>query len=127
MKHLSRAQLVEALRAKLLERTDEDTCLCLAAARLGIYCRGFSQWTFGELKHRYGWIARNRPGVTRAELEDLANRWQLARQRVLGTEVACDTQAMEHQTCEGWDGFDDEQLAGFYRELCGEEVEVVPA
>ena len=127
MKRLNRAQVVEALREKLLERTDDDTCICLAAARLDVYCRGFAHWTSSELKQRYGWIAKNRPGVTRAELEDLANRWQLARQRVLGTPLACDTEALEHRTCDGWGGFDDGQLAGFYRELCGEEVEVVPA
>ena len=66
--------------------------------------------------------------MKRPELEDLANRWQLARQYVLGTQLACDTQADDrehHHTCRGWTDFTDEQLGQFCRELLAEEVEIV--
>ena len=127
MKRLTRAQAIDELRESLVALTDDDTCVCLAAGRLGIFCKGFAQWKSYELKDRYDWIARNRPGVTRKQLEDLANRWQLARQQVRGTPLACDTQSLEHHTCDGWDEFDDEKLAAFHADLCGEPVEIVPA
>ena len=127
MKQLTRTQAIDALREALVALTDDDTCMCLAAARLGVYCKGFAQWKSYELKERYDWIARNRPGVTRRQLEDLANRWQLARQLVRGTPLACDTQSLEHHTCNGWEGFRDEELAAFHGDLCGEPAEIVPA
>lgn len=124
VKRLTRAQAIDGLRKALTALTDDDTCMCLAAARLGIYCKGFAQWKSYELKERYEWIARNRRGITRRELEELANRWQLARQQVRGTELSCDTQSLEHHTCRGWDGFSDAELAAFHAELCGEPVEI---
>jgi hypothetical protein len=126
VKRLTRPQAIDALREALVALTDDDTCMCLAAARLGVYCKGFAQWKSYELKERYAWIARNRPGVTRKQLEDLANRWQLARQQVRGTALSCDTQSLEHHTCKGWDGFTDADLAAFHDDLCGEPVEIVP-
>jgi hypothetical protein len=126
MKTIQRQQALDDLRAKLLSLTDDEHCTCLVAARLHIYCGGFSQWKYQELKERYGWIVKNRAHVSRPELEDLANRWQLARQFVQGTELACDTQTLEHHTCKGWDGFSDQDLARFYHELLGEAVEIAP-
>ena len=126
MKTLTRAQAIEALRSRLLELSDEDHSVCAIAARHGIYCHGFTQWSFDELKRRYWWLADRRPHVTREELERLANIWQVARQQVLGTELACDTQATEHDTCKGWDEWDEATLARYVHELCGEPVAVVP-
>lgn len=128
MRHLSRDEVIGALRARLLELTDDEHSICEAAARLGVFCHGFAQWTFSELKERHPTIVRSRPRVTPAELRDLANRWQLARQTAFGTGLACDTQMHEGalRICQGWDGWSDEDLARFHRELCGEEVHVVP-
>ena len=126
MKTLTRAQAIEALRSRLLELTDEDHCVCEVAARNGIYCHGFSQWSFDELKARYWWLADRRPHVTREELERLANIWQVARQQVLGTELACDTQSLEHDTCMGWDEWDEATLGRYVHEVCGMEVSVLP-
>ena len=128
MKKLTRDQAIGAIRAKLLTLVDDEHSMCQVAARLGIYCGGFAQWKTGELRKRHGWIVRNRPAVKRPELEDLANRWQLARQYVLGTRIACDTQADEHERhhiCRGWNEFSDAQLAGFHRDLLGEEIAIV--
>jgi hypothetical protein len=129
MKKVTREQAVEALRQKLLTLVDDEHSMCEVATRLGIFCHGFAQDTAGGLRKRYGWIVRNRPGVKKAELEDLANRWQLARQRVLDTPLCCDIQASgreAHSTCLGWSGMSDEQLARFHRELLGEEIEILP-
>jgi hypothetical protein len=130
MKRLNRLQAIDGLRQKLLTLVDDQHSMCEVATRLHLFCGGFSQWKFHELKARHDWIAKNRPGITRNELEDLANRWQLARQYVLDSPLACDTQSMgceQHRTCQGWARFDDRELAEYYRELCGEEIEIVPA
>jgi len=126
MKTLTRTQAIAALRSRLLEMSDEDHSACEVATRHGIYCRGFTQWSFDELKRRYWWLADRRPRITREELERLANIWQVARQQVMGTDCACDTQALEHDTCEGWDQWDAPTLGRYVNELCGEAVEVVP-
>jgi hypothetical protein len=101
--------------------------MCEVAARRGVFCKGFGQWSFDELKRRYDWIAQQRPHVTRAQLEELANAWQLARQQVFGTCLSCDTETGEHDTCLGFDRFSDAELASFHAALCGEPVEIAPA
>lgn len=127
MKPVTRAELIQALRARLLPLVDEDVSICEAAARQGIFCHGFAQWTFTELRKRHPTIVRSRRRITPAELRDLANRWQLARQTALGGQLACDVQTHEGalRTCKGWDEFSDEELARFLHELGGEEVDVV--
>ena len=127
MKKLTRAEAIDALRAKLLTLTDDEHSMCEVASKLHLYCGGFSQWKFDELRRRYAHIVKHRPHVSRPALEELANRWQLARQFVQGTLLACDTQTMERHTCHGWDGFSDEQLTQFYAELLGEPVEIASA
>ena len=126
MKTLTRHAAIDALRSRLLELVDEDHSACEVAARHGIYCHGFAQWSFDELKRRYWWLSDRRPHVTREELERLANIWQCARQQVMGTEMSCDTQTTEHDTCKGWDEWDEATLGRFVHELCGEEVKVLP-
>jgi hypothetical protein len=128
MRTLTRNQAIAELRARLLQLVDDEHSVCDVAARLHIFCGGFAQWTFGELKQRYPQIVRSRPRITPAELRELANRWQLARQFARGTELSCDTQLDEKtwRTCHGWNEFSDEKLAGFHAALCNEDVEIVP-
>lgn len=127
MREITRSQAISDLRESMLELVDGDHCMCDIAAKRHVFCDGFSQWTFGELKERYDWIVKRRPRVTRRQLEDLANRWQLARQFVLDRGLSCDVQTKEkhHPTCKGWDTFNEEDLARFYAELRGEEVRVL--
>ncbi len=128
MKTISRTQAIQDLRVQCVALTDDEHCMCEVASRLHILCGGFSRFSFGELKETYSWIVQNRPHITRQELEDLGNRWHLARQRVSGDALACDQQLGErvHPICEGWANFDEAELARFHAELCGEEIEVVP-
>jgi hypothetical protein len=127
-KTIPRNEALALMRQRCLALVDDEHSLCAVAARLGILCHGFSQWKFHELKERHDWIVRNRPGITRKELEELGNRWQLARQFVLGTELACDTQMREkqHRICCGWDDFSNADLGRCCEELTGVEHEVVP-
>jgi len=125
---LTRGEALKLLREKCLALVDEEHSLCEVASRLKILCGGFSRWSFHELKQRHDWIVKHQPTLTRRELEELANRWQLARQYVLGTELACDTQSQReaHRLCRGWDEHSDEDLARYCQELTGEEFRVLP-
>ena len=125
-KKITRAQAIDALRAKLLTLADDEHSMCWVAAKKHVFCGGFSQWKFDELRRRNPAIVKRHPHVSRPELEELADRWQLARQFVQDTPTACDTQAIERDTCRGWDEFSDEQLAEFHEELLGERVEIAP-
>jgi hypothetical protein len=123
-RHLTREEAIRDLRGVLERLQDDERSVCRVAAERKLFCRGFAQWKFGELRARYPQIVRSRPRITRKELEDLADRWQLARQRVTGLPVACDVQREErvHAQCRGWDEFDDAELEAFHAELCGERV-----
>lgn len=125
MKRITRQQCIEDLEKQMQRMVDGEHSMCEVAAKKGIYRKGFMQWTFEELKKQYQWIVASRPNITREELEKIANAWQLARQEVFGTTLSCDTQSIEHDTCNGFDGWSDEELARFHGELCGEPVEVV--
>lgn len=129
MRKITREEAIRDIRAELLELVDEEHSMCDVAAREGIFCGGFAHWSFGELKKLHPQIVRSRQRITPAQLRDLANRWQLARQFVTGERLACDLQQHEtsHPICRGWDDFDDEQLAGFHATLCHEPVEIVPS
>ena len=122
MTTMSRMEAIRAIRAKLIELTDDEHSMCQVASEKGIYCRGFRQLTDDQLKERYAWLLRRHPDLSRQELEDLANRWQLARQIVDRVPISCDVQTIEQDTCAGWDRFDDAEIVGFYRELLGADV-----
>ena len=118
---VSRSDLIVALRDELSRRAG-DMSICRLAAQTGVFCKGFRRYTDAELRERYGWIAKKNPDASRAEMEELADRWQLAREEVLGAKTSCDVQQLEHDTCGGWDDFSDEDLAKFLRELTGRTI-----
>jgi hypothetical protein len=122
---ITRNEAIFGIRRAVLALVDDDHSICEVAAKLGIFCGGFRRFSDEALVERYAWLASRAPD--RPALEKLANRWQLAQQIACNAELACDVQTAAHDTCRGWDGFSDHELAGFYSELCdGEEVFVVP-
>ena len=121
---LTRQNTIARIREALESMTDEETSICKVAAEHGIFCHGFQRYTDNELRRRYGWIVRKRPGMTREELEEIANNWQLAQQQVHDLDFACDVQTKLHDTCCGWDDFSNEELGAFYQQLTGREVHV---
>lgn len=125
MDTMTRTQALELVRQALLERVDEEHSACEVAARHGILCCGFSQWSDEELRARHPWIVRHRPRIGRQQLERLANLWQLVLQRMHDTQLSCDTQSRLHALCRGWDDFTNADLARALRELRGLEVMVV--
>ena len=126
MRTMTRSELTEEIRKRLMPLVDEEHSFCSVAGKLGIGCSGFHQYTDAELARKYRWIVKTRDPSTREELEDLANRWQLARQLVQDRPLSCDVQQIERDTCAGWDSLGDDQLAGLYHTLTGEAVELEP-
>lgn len=124
MDTITRTEVINRLRQELIKRTDGDMSACKLAAERGIFCHGFARYSDEDLRKLYGWIVRRRPGMTRAELESIADRWQMARQEVDELPLACDVQTRVHDTCRGWDDFSNVDLSKFYRELTGKEVTV---
>lgn len=123
---LSRQSLIDALRRELAKRADGQS-ICSLAAQHGIFCGGFRRFSDDELRERFAWLARKRPGASRQELETLGDAWQVARQEVSGLATSCDVQSREHDLCNGWDDFSDGELVAFYRQLTGKTVTVIPA
>lgn len=121
---VTRSEAIDRIRQVLLEEVDEETSICKAAAKRGIFCRGFRRFGDAELRRRYNWIVRKRPDITREELEDIANDWQLAQQQVHDIGMACDVQTKVHDTCLGWDDFTNEQLTEFLTGMTGHEIRV---
>src|ERR1043166_6727717 len=95
---ISRQTAVSQIRESLEMLTDEETSICKVAAEHGIFCHGFKRYSDNELRRRYGWIVRKRPDMTREELEEIANNWQLAQQQVHDADFACDVQTKLHDT-----------------------------
>lgn len=124
MDSITRAEAINRLRNELVKRTDGDMSACRLAAEKGIFCKGFARFSDDELKKQYNWIVRRRPAMTRAELESIADRWQMARQEVDELPLACDVQSRVHDTCRGWDDFSNVDLSKFYQELTGKEVTI---
>ena len=122
MSSMTRDEAISRLRNELVAMTDDEHCMCRVAADRGIFCRGFNQFSDDELRQRYWWIVRRRPSLTREQLEQIANDWQLTQQEVKDVPVACDVQARLHDTCRGWDDFSNDQLAKVYQQLTGESV-----
>ena len=118
----TRQTLIAALRSELAKRANGEMSICKLAAKTGVFCKGLKRYSDEEIAERYGWIVRRHPEVSRAELEEIADRWQMARQDVEGVETSCDVQQLEHDTCGGWDDFSNEDLARFLRELTGRQV-----
>jgi hypothetical protein len=120
---MDRNEAIKMLRTELLLRIgNEDVSACTIATRQGIFCRGFARFSDAELRDRYQWIVRRRPNMSRKELEEIADRWQLARQDVRDKRIACDVQQEVSDMCRGWDSFSNDELARFYFEMTGQGI-----
>jgi hypothetical protein len=121
---IARDEAIKLLRSEFLKLVDDENSICKVAKEKGIFCQGFQRYSDFELRKRYRWIARKDRRYTREEIEDLANRWQLARQDVDDLPLACDVQQHEHDACRGWDDFSNEELAKTIAQVTGRVVSV---
>jgi hypothetical protein len=114
---MSRETIIQDLRNALLALTTDEKSVCQVAAERGVFCRGFRQHGDKELRQRYWWLERKNPGASRAELEQMANTWQLSQQELANRELSCDVQSIVHDTCGGFDDFSDQELQSFLAAL----------
>jgi len=121
---ISRAEAISLLRNALVRIAGPDSSICKVAADRGIFCRGFRRYDDAALRAEYTWLDQRRPGMSREELEDLGDRWQLARQELHQLPTACDVQTHEHDTCGGWDDFTAGELSRFIFEITRRRVVV---
>ena len=121
---LTREAAVARLRRKLISLREEGKSVCQIAAKKEIFCRGFHRDNDNDLRFRYAAAIEEAPQLTRAELEQRANAWQLARQQQEGALLCCDVQAMHYESCRAWDDFSNEDLSRFCAEMLGERVRV---
>jgi hypothetical protein len=119
---LSRPAAIALLRERLSASAGEGECACATAARVDVFCGGFSALSDRALRERFPWIARSRPGASREEMERLISLYHLGRQEVAGLPLCCDVETREHCGCDGWNRFDNVALEGAVLELTGRRV-----
>lgn len=120
-----RRETIDRLRHALVKMTDEEHSLCRVAADRGIFCRGFHRWPEAEFDRRWRRFIGRSTHLTRAQMEEFANLWQLAEQIRRRVTVACDTQTTGKGPCRGWNEFSNADLARFCNDVLAENVEVV--
>ena len=121
----TRPEAIARLRAHLLPMTDEESSLCRVAGERGFFCFGFSRWNASEFDRRWRDFIGRSTHLTRAQMEEYANLWQLTEQSRCKVALACDAAALGRGPCRGWNEFSNDELARFCCDLLGDDVEVV--
>ena len=116
---ISRETAISRIRSKLIELCATGKSACQVATERDILCRGFNRDSDKELRRRYEPYVAGAESLSRSDLERVANRWHLTRQRTEGTLVACDVQYLHYQVCRGWNEFSNDALADSCFELSG--------
>lgn len=114
-----RGQMVERLRRALHAIVDPDVSICRTAGERGIFCRGFRRWGAADFDRRWRKPIGRSTHLTRDQMEQFADLWQLTEQMRCGVPLACDAANGPGSPCRGWDEFSDEDLARFCSELTG--------
>jgi hypothetical protein len=120
----SRSEAIGRLRAMLLALTDEEHSICQVAAEGGIFCRGFARWSPADFDRRWKRAIGRSTHLSRAQMEEFANLWQLAEQIRQRVTLACDAKATGERACRGWDEFSNEEISRFCADVLGETVVV---
>jgi hypothetical protein len=116
---------ISKLREALVKLTDGEHSLCQVAGELGIFCHGFRRWNAREFDRHWRNAIGRSTYLSRSQMEEFANVWQLAEQIRYRVTLACDAQAAEHGTCRGWDEFSNADLSPFCCDILGQNIEVV--
>jgi hypothetical protein len=121
----SREDAVKRIRDFLVASQRDDETTCQAAARLGIFCHGYDQWSLQQLRDRYPWLAKKMPVDTpREEFLKLIVAWDGARQLAHKAPTTCDAKAMDHEGCLGFDRFSHSQLKCLFPQLFAADDEI---
>jgi hypothetical protein len=114
----SRQQALTKIRAFLLQKRRGDETTCQTAARCGIFCRGYDQWSTEQLRQQYPWLAAKLPAETpREELLKLIIAWDGARALVREVDTTCEAKMIDHDGCLGFDRFNNDQLRNMFPQL----------
>ena len=105
--------------------TDGENSLCRIAAEQGIFCRGFRRWNVAEFDRRWRDFIGRSTHLSRSQMEEYANLWQLTEQLACGIPLACDALNAARGPCRGWNEFSNAVLGQFCADLLGMNVEVV--
>lgn len=120
----SRQEAISELRRSLLKLTNEEHSMCQVAAERGIFCRGFQRWHDAEFDKRWKGLLGRSTHLSRAQMEQLANIWQLSEQIRHRVALSCDAQTIAHGACRGWDEFGNDAIARFCSDILGKNVVV---
>jgi hypothetical protein len=120
----TRRESIEKLRAALVKLTDEEHSMCQVAAERGIFCHGFRRWNSSEFDRRWRSAIGRSTHLSRAQMEEFANLWQLAEQIRQRVALSCDAKTGTQPTCRGWDEFSDAELSRFCADILGQSVVV---
>jgi len=122
----TREEAIRSLRSALQPMCGADRSMCDVAAEKGIFCRGFRRWPDSEFHRRWKGALGTSTHLTRAQMERLADLWQLAEQLRCGVGFACDVDARPAGACRGWDEFENSALERFCADLLGLSLVIEP-
>jgi hypothetical protein len=120
----TRARAVERLRDTLRGLVGDDRSMCRVAAERGIFCRGFARWSDSEFDRRFRGALGRSTHLSRAQMEELADLWQLAEQIRCRVTLACDARGASLGACRGWDEFSNADLERYCADILGLDVVV---
>jgi hypothetical protein len=116
----TRGETIACLRSRLIGLGDGEHSVCKVAADRGIFCRGFRRWSDREFHDRFKGTLGVSTHLTRPQMEELADLWQLTEQLSQGIALICDAPAAARAACRGWDEFTDLEIQGFGCEMIGQ-------
>jgi hypothetical protein len=121
----SREEALKKIREFLVNSAHGDETTCQAAARMGVFCHGYDQWTVSQLREMYPWLAKKMPADTsRDDFLKLIIAWDGARMLVHRATTTCDAKAMDHEGCLGFDRFSNTALKRMFPKLFQSEDEI---
>jgi len=120
----SREDALNKIRGYLVDNTRADETTCQAAARLGVFCHGYDQWTVEELRQLYPWLAKKAPNATRGQFLQLVMAWDGARTLARKMPTTCDVKVFDHEGCLGFDRYTNQQLKQMFPQLFTGEDEI---
>jgi hypothetical protein len=116
----TRQEAIALLRDRLNRLTDGEHSICQVAAERGIFCRGFRRWNDHEFHARWKGLLGVSTHLTRPQMEQLADLWQLAEQLSQNVALICDAPAAGRTACRGWNEFTDLEIQSFCSDLTGQ-------
>ena len=119
----TRGEAIARLRDALVKLTDDEHSMCQVAAERGIFCHGFRRWNAHEFDRRFRDAIGRSTHLSRAQMEEFANLWELAEQIRCRVTLACDAQT-GRGACRGWDEFSNADLSRFCSDVLGRNVEI---